>query len=138
MSQLENLVWVTLIGDVDTPAAFQQYVGKTIGLPPDTPLPTQRSDYRLAGVLPGYARQALVSPTPMEWVITAETDRLLTAVDAIPGIAGFTDAAAKAAYEKLATDMRKAGLTRSAIVAGLTTAYRSAVADYQAASAPAP
>lgn len=138
MTALDDMVWVTLIGDADTPAQFQSYIGKVIGVPPGTPLPTFPSEYRLAGALPGYARPSLVSPTPMEWIITAAVDSLLLALNTIPGPQGFTRAQSKTDYVALAVDMRRSGLTRSAILAGLTTAYRSAVADYQAAVAATP
>jgi hypothetical protein len=138
MADLDDYVWVTLIGDADTPAQLQKWIGKAVGFAPDDPalpLPTEPSDYRLAGHLPGYARPALVSPTPWEWIITAAADALLLAVRKIPGPNGFTSVQSKQAYEQLAVQMRGAGLTASAIKSGLATAYAAGVADYQAVQA---
>jgi hypothetical protein len=142
MSSLDDeYVWVTLIGDSNTPAQFQPYIGRVIGFPPDAdvlPLPTEPSNYRLAGHLPGYARPALVSPTPWEWIITAPSDALLLAIQKIPGANGFTNPASGQLYTQLAVQMRAAGLTASAIKAGLSTAYAAAIADYQAVQAQNP
>jgi len=125
---VDELVWVTLIADVNTPAEFTQYNGRIIGLPPGVPLPQLGV---LVGV-PGRRRPGTV--TTWEWVMTGPVDKVAQAVDAIPGGGGWVVLAARDVWVSTAHALLNLGVPGAALQNGLAQLYSAAVTNDRAAS----
>lgn len=124
---------VRLVTDADTPERWRAMNGEIIAVPGDAPLPQDPGEYRLLGEFPGYARQAAAG---WEWIVTGVADKLLAAVDAVPGAGGFVVESSRDVYRRFAVRLRRAGIPGPQIPGGLSELYHAAAADARARPTP--
>lgn len=127
---LGNPTWVTLVADSSTPAGQVQYAGRMIAVPAGTSLPATIDSVTVSGVtLWGYARD---TANGTEWVIQPAVDPNIAAVNAIPGVGGWTNLAARQVFYDQGLYLLQLGVPGSDLRAGLKKFYDASVAEYQA------
>jgi hypothetical protein len=127
-----DLTFVTLVADADTPARFASRVGKVVGVAPNmvSPLPAKDTGARLYD-MPGYAQ---LNPTSgdVEWVMGEVVNKATrTAIRTIPGSV-FVNAGSRQAYLDTAVTLHNAGIPAGQIVNLLTALYNAAAVEVAA------
>lgn len=121
VTDIADLTFITMVGDVDTPLELRTHIGKVVGVPDSTALSNATKLYGL----PGRARQQL---GVWEWVLGTEQDRLATLIDSIPG-GSWASAEARQTYVQLGRQLTQRGITVAQARTALTNAYNAALLD---------
>lgn len=121
MTEIADLTFITMVGDVDTPVELRPSIGKVVGIPSANGLSNATKLYGL----PGRARQQLGE---WQWVLGTEQDRLATLIDSIPG-GSWASAEARQTYVQLGRQLTQRGITVAQARTALTNAYNAAVLD---------
>lgn len=130
MTTIEQLQFVTLVSDEDTPNQYLPLVGKVVGVPPDmvNPLPTDPGPWTLYGIR-GYARTNPVTGGK-EWVMTDLLDRTTRQVmNRLPGPAGWTLNEGARTYRDIARRLLELRVPAEEVRTLLTSAFNAATVE---------
>lgn len=130
-----NPDWVLTVTDADTPDDLKKWAGRSIGAPKGTVLP---ADGKLDSIvvsgltLWGYLRTNS-STGAREWVISAQPNPTVVAINAIPVHGSWTSTSARQVYYNIGQALLGVGVSQPDLRAGLKALYDAAVADAVAA-----
>lgn len=128
---LGNPLWITLIADANTPAAFLPYNQGRVAVPAGTVLPTGIDYLVISGVTVwGYGRAGTSGP---EWVMQPAVSPIQLAVNAIPGQSGWTSLAARQVFYDIGQSLLQLGVSGPALAPGLKSLHDAAITNYLAA-----